>query len=116
MVLCRDGLLHERLVEEHAVDLDVVVLLDEGVPARVVAVENRVSGQFDALAFEDGVNRRPVLDVELHFQVVDDVGLSQFGVIDGFLQREALRVKRDQTVAKRPFLHRILVKGNTDIG
>ena len=66
---------------------------------RAVPVQNGMPGQLNSLSLQNGINRPSVLDVELHFQIVDDVGSSQFGVIDGLFQGKAFGVEGDQTVA-----------------
>ena len=73
-----------------------------------VPVQDPVPGDLDALLLEDLVDAPPVLDVELHLHVVDDVGLAQARVLDRLLQGEALAVERDQAVAERPLLDRAL--------
>lgn len=75
---------------------------------RTVPVQNSVPGEEDFLLLQDPVHFPSVLNLILHFNVVDDIGRPELGVADGLVQGKALGVEGNQAVAKWPFLYRKL--------
>mmetsp|Transcript_27504 Transcript_27504/g.65203 ORF Transcript_27504/g.65203 Transcript_27504/m.65203 type:complete len:224 (-) Transcript_27504:89-760(-) len=100
------GFLDKRFRNLLAVAHDVVLellKLARGPP--FVAVAERVARNRDARGEEEVVDVASVEHLVLDFQIVEEVhSRVHFGVFDGLLEREAIGVEGDKSVAERPLL------------
>ena len=108
VVLAAHRLLDQRLLDAHAVDLQIVLLLVDDVVGAARGVEDGEVGHRHPRLLQRAVELAAVEEEPLLREVVERERLPQRDVRLRLLQREARREEGDQRLAQRPLLDRLV--------